>query len=140
EHRHWFGEKLLDNRSIFLIAEESRTPIAALRVEERDIGIGEISINVSPEARGFGLASHLIRECVQEAAKQLNLTEVHALVKQENMPSRRAFENAGFALSGITGVRGFQAARYIRQVVLEKPPVEALPALVNEHKRADLRS
>jgi UDP-2,4-diacetamido-2,4,6-trideoxy-beta-L-altropyranose hydrolase len=140
EHRHWFGEKLLDNRSIFLIAEESRTPIAALRVEERDIGIGEISINVSPEARGFGLASHLIRECVQEAAKQLNLTEVHALVKQENMPSRRAFENAGFALSGITGVRGFEAVRYVQQVVLDKPPVEALPALVNEHKRADLRS
>ena len=131
EHRDWFHRTLSNNQSIILIAEESQTPIAVVRVEEKKPGVGEISITVSPEVRGFGLATNLIRECVYEAARELSLVEVHALIKPENIASRRAFENAGYTFSETAGVRGFEAVRYIRHVAF-KPPVEVVRTLVNE--------
>lgn len=132
EHRDWFDKSLSNNRSIILIAEESQIPIATVRVEEKKPGVGEISITVSPEVRGFGLATHLIRECVHEAARELSLVEVHALIKPENIASRRAFENADYTLTDTTEVGGVEAVRYIRQIALNKLPVEMAPTLVNE--------
>ncbi|HEX3104201.1 MAG TPA: UDP-2,4-diacetamido-2,4,6-trideoxy-beta-L-altropyranose hydrolase [Terriglobales bacterium] len=133
EHRDWLDRHLAKDRSIIFIAEESQIPVAVLRVEEKDPGVGEISITVSPEARGFGLAHHLIRGCMGRAARELNLREIHAFVKPENTASRRAFETAGYILSETTQIGGFDALRYTRLLVLKDLPVELAPILVSEH-------
>jgi UDP-2,4-diacetamido-2,4,6-trideoxy-beta-L-altropyranose hydrolase len=138
EHRDWFDKNLASNRSIISIAEESGVPIAAVRLEEKNSGVGEISITVSPEVRGFGLATHLIQKCVDEAARDLSLLEIHAFIKPENMASRRAFEHAGYTLTGTTGVTGFEAVQYVRQVAFNKVSVGALATLVNERSDANL--
>jgi RimJ/RimL family protein N-acetyltransferase len=107
-------------------------------LEEKNSGVGEISITVSPEVRGFGLATHLIQKCVDEAARDLSLLEIHAFIKPENMASRRAFEHAGYTLTGTTGVTGFEAVQYVRQVAFNKVSVGALATLVNERSDANL--
>lgn len=137
EHREWLRKKLADRRSVLLIAEESRTPIAVIRVEEKKPAIGELSINLAPEARGSGLATHLIRQCGGEAAEELNLVEVHALIKEENAASRRAFENAGYAVIERMQVGGVDAIRYVRSVAPQKFTIAKLPALASERQHAN---
>jgi len=132
EHQDWFDKKLSDNQSIILIAEEVQVPIAAARLEENKPGVGEISITISPEASGCGLAAHIIRKCGHDAARELGLAEVHALIKPGNIASRRAFENAGYTLIERTEVRGFGAFRYIRRYAFKKLPIEEGATLVNE--------
>jgi UDP-2,4-diacetamido-2,4,6-trideoxy-beta-L-altropyranose hydrolase len=133
EHRDWLDERLASDRTIIFIAEESQIPVAVLRVEEKSPGVGEISVTVSPEARGFGLAPHLIRKCGKEAAEELNFTEIHALIKSKNAASRRAFETAGYSLTAVTQKRGCEAVRYIRQIGFKTNPNELVPTLVSEH-------
>jgi UDP-2,4-diacetamido-2,4,6-trideoxy-beta-L-altropyranose hydrolase len=132
EHREWFNKNLANDGSFLLIAEESRTPIATIRVQKRKSSIGELSITLAPEVRGSGLATHLIRHCEGKAATELGLSELDALIKPENLASRRAFENAGYAASEKMQIGEASAIRYVRQVVSPKASVENVPVQAAE--------
>ncbi|MCU1270541.1 MAG: pseudaminic acid biosynthesis-associated protein PseG [Acidobacteriaceae bacterium] len=132
EHSEWFRKTLADKRSLLLIAEESRTPIAVIRVQEKKPAIGELSINLAPEVRGSGLATHLIQRCGGEAAEELSLIELYALIKEENVVSRRAFENAGYAVIERMQIGGVDAVRYFRSVAPPEFTMEKSPVLASE--------
>lgn len=57
----------------------------------------DISINVSPEERGRGVGTHVLKE-VRSWVHQQGYDDLYAEVKVENAASRKAFEAAGFVL------------------------------------------
>jgi|GEM_PF-2401302 len=67
---------------------------------------------VTPNERGQGIGSALVMRAIQEAATALNETQINALVAPDNLPSRRAFANAGFTpIERFTSV-GYRDWRY----------------------------
>jgi spore coat polysaccharide biosynthesis predicted glycosyltransferase SpsG/predicted acetyltransferase len=120
DHREWFTKNLANENSFLLMAEESGTPIGTIRVQKKKVSIGEISITMAPEVRGSGLATYLIRRCESKAATALSLSEIDALIKPENIASRRAFENAGYVASEKMQIGEVSAIRYVRKVAFPK--------------------
>jgi spore coat polysaccharide biosynthesis predicted glycosyltransferase SpsG/RimJ/RimL family protein N-acetyltransferase len=124
EHREWLDKNLADDDSLLLIAEESGTPIGTIRVQKKKPSIGEVSITMAPEVRGSGLATYLIKQCESKAETELGLSEIGALIKPENLASRRAFENAGYVASEEVQIGGVSAIRYVRKIAFPKATVE----------------
>lgn len=133
EHCEWFNKNLAHDNSLLLIAEESRSPIATIRVQKKKASMGELSITLAPEVRGSGLATYLIRNCECRAATELNLSGIEALIKPENLASRRAFENAGYVLSERAQIGKVSAIRYVRQIVSSEGIVESVTAVASEY-------
>lgn len=71
------------------IAEQDEQDVGVLRVDAD----GAVLIIVAPEARGRGVAGGMLRH--------LPRMPLFAEIKETNMPSRRAFQRAGFRRAGI---------------------------------------
>ena len=114
EHTKWLSQKLDCRKSLFLIAEEeSGSKVGQVRFD-LDGGNAVLSFSIAKEKRGRGLASPLIEAAVQELWLNSEAARVHAFVKPENIPSARAFENAGFDRAGESQVRGSVAIEFVR--------------------------
>ena len=72
-----------------------------------------LSFSIAKEKRGRGLASRY-RGWGSGALVEFRSARVHAFVKPENIPSARAFENAGFDRAGESQVRGSVAIEFVR--------------------------
>jgi UDP-2,4-diacetamido-2,4,6-trideoxy-beta-L-altropyranose hydrolase len=96
EHTLWLQRRLDDAGTLMLMAEEDGQPVGSVRVERMQSERGRISVTLASAARGRGLAGSVIEEGVQQAGSILGVSEVEAVVKRWNAPSRKAFENARF--------------------------------------------
>jgi RimJ/RimL family protein N-acetyltransferase len=67
---------------------------------DREPGYGEIGYWVAREARGRGVATRAVRLLSEWAVRELGLTRVEILVHEDNAPSRRVAEKAGFRDTG----------------------------------------
>jgi UDP-2,4-diacetamido-2,4,6-trideoxy-beta-L-altropyranose hydrolase len=94
DHVAWLGRALASPDLVLLIGEVDRRPIGVVRLERRH-GAAVMSVTVAPESRSLGLASPLIRAGLVTAA-ELAAERVEALIKEDNLASRRAFAAAGF--------------------------------------------
>ena len=98
DHDQWFAAALADHNRRLIICEHigSTRKLAVVRFDiSGDQAL--ISINLAPDMRGKGLAAGCLRAALAtfEAASD-HVTLVNAEIKEENEPSRRAFEAAGF--------------------------------------------
>ena len=102
-HVAWFNRALNDGASTLLIGEVEGEKVGMVRF---DHGVAtEVSININPLCRGRGLGHELLAEALSWAKGDLV-----AVIKDENLASRRLFERAGFELRETTDGLG----RYIR--------------------------
>ncbi|QJD77476.1 GNAT family N-acetyltransferase [Spirosoma rhododendri] len=107
-HANWFTRKLIDANAMLLVFEnEAGEPVGQVRFErkpEADMP-DEIIIGLSIDAnyRGQGLASQMIEQGCAACRAQWGDVPVHAYIKPDNRASVRAFERAGFTLSGESG-------------------------------------
>ena len=67
---------------------------------DRAPGYGEIGYWVTAAARGRGVATRATRLLADWARRELGLTRIEILPHQDNAPSRRVAEKAGFRDSG----------------------------------------
>ena len=107
-HTNWFARKLADPDTLLLIFEkETGRAIGQVRFERKPVADmpDEVIIGVSVDAsqRGKGLASQLISQGCVICRKRWGEVTIHAYIKPENQASIRAFERAGFRLSGESG-------------------------------------
>ncbi|GAB3642739.1 GNAT family N-acetyltransferase [Spirosoma arcticum] len=107
-HAAWFTRKLTDSTALLLIFEnETGEAVGQVRFERTPVADmpDEIIIGVSVDARqrGKGLASQLIELGCAACRKQWGAVTIHAYIKPDNQASVRAFERAGFKLSGESG-------------------------------------
>lgn len=96
------GHLLLSNRPVWVPALGRRVSVPGAYVWR---------VYVSPEARGRGIGTALVREAVAVARPTFGVDRVHALVAPDNVPSRRAFASVGFVRDGrytTVGVAGRQ--------------------------------
>ncbi len=95
-HVRWFKARLNDPATVYNVALDDRgEPIGQVRYELRS-DEATISISIDRKFRGCGYGSVLIRRASVDLFTQSRVRLIHAFVKPDNVPSIRAFLNAGF--------------------------------------------
>ena len=113
EHVHWFESKLQDSKCIFLIGIGSQeVPIGQVRIDV-DGNEAEISVSTDRKLRGQGYGRTLICEGSLEVFASSNVETINAYIKPDNVPSVRAFLQAGFKDAGRAMIRGHQAIHLV---------------------------
>jgi RimJ/RimL family protein N-acetyltransferase len=100
EHSAWLTAVLADPDRKLLICELGGEPIGQMRFDSIGEHRYEISIALSPAARGQGLSSHLIAFAVEQLRESHPDAAVEAHVRKGNTRSLATFRRAGFRLSG----------------------------------------
>lgn len=97
EHQAWFSARLSSGAARLYVGEDDRgRPVGQVRFERSGPGRGVVSVVVSPEFRGRGLGTALVRRGCVRARRELGLARILAYVKSDNAASRRLFEKSGF--------------------------------------------
>ncbi|HEV3446653.1 MAG TPA: UDP-2,4-diacetamido-2,4,6-trideoxy-beta-L-altropyranose hydrolase [Gemmataceae bacterium] len=110
-HEQWFAAKLNARTCILLLAENGHgTPIGQVRCDVKG-DEGTISISMAPPCRGHGQGTRAIRKAAALLFARHGLTVLHALIREGNVASLRAFTHAGFREAEDTTVRGHRAKR-----------------------------
>jgi len=100
-HLAWLSDAIRDPRRLLRLMVVGCSPVAAVRFDlltDRDDS-AEVSIVVAPEARGQGYGGVALAEGHRVVyATWPAVLEVLAVVSEDNQPSRRLFEQAGYIL------------------------------------------
>lgn len=112
-HRAWFAARLADPHCLFLIGtDESGMPLGQARYSF-DGATATISVCLGAPSRGRGLGAALIRQACDEVFRAGRADVIHALIRRENEPSRRAFRAAGFVHDQAVEVHGQPGDRFL---------------------------
>jgi len=95
QHQHWFRSAISNPKRTFRILELGKLACGYVRLDQLKGVNASISICLSSDARGQGLAKELLREA-HDLAIQKELSEIHAEIHPENEGSIRVFESAGY--------------------------------------------
>jgi UDP-2,4-diacetamido-2,4,6-trideoxy-beta-L-altropyranose hydrolase len=118
-HVKWLEDKLLQNGSLILIAEDDEgTPVGQIRFDSLQAGEGlegdaKVDVSVAKTRRGHGLATTLIKLGMRALLRERNSNRVHAFVKPANVSSVRVFEKANFRQVGTEQVRGNAVIHFV---------------------------
>ena len=116
EHaRWWLGKLAAEDSRIWLLYEGER-PVGQIRYARDGTGTAEVSFSVAADARGRGLGTALLRLTAPLARRELGVTDLIGLVKVENEPSQRAFDQAGYTRVGPVVVHGTECLRFRSRV------------------------
>ncbi len=96
EHVEWLDAVLADPGRRLWIGQVAGRAVGQVRVDRAPDGTGLVSIGLAPEARGRGLGRALLAAGLDAAARELGIHRARAIVRADNLPSRRLFEAAGF--------------------------------------------
>ena len=95
-HQRWLRAVIQDPRRTLVIVEASPDrsawqPVGQVRLDGEQVGL-----LLSPDSRGRGLASEVLRTGLRVAVREVRPTRLTAYILEANQPSRRAFERLGF--------------------------------------------
>ena len=108
-HLAWFDEVLSNPMSVLVIGENAHgEPFGQVRFDRMTTGSisFEVSITVSPEARGQGLALQLLTAAEEYLLNAHSSVQLHAYVDKDNRVSDRLFESAGYTMEQCPKVDG----------------------------------
>jgi RimJ/RimL family protein N-acetyltransferase len=107
DHIRWFKEKLNSGTSTFyLFKTQDNIPLGQLRFDH-DRKQNWINFSIDKNFRGQGWAEVLIKMSIQKLINDKpGIREINALVKPDNMLSKRAFEKNSFQTKRTFSVRG----------------------------------
>ena len=116
-HEPWYAQRLSDpHTDLFLVVSDEGDPVGFVRFERSGDGEAEISVNLSPDRRGGGVGTTVIRMgCDQFFDARPDASLIVASIKHENIVSQRAFAKAGFVPAGEHSVRGSTVLRFERK-------------------------
>lgn len=91
-HNIWMSEKLISKNNYFYIINFEDIDIGVVRLDKKSVNIYIISIFITPEYHGNGIASKVL--------SYLNILfpsiKIEATVKSQNLRSRKLFSKAGY--------------------------------------------
>jgi len=97
EHLVWFDKVISDPKYYVVIVSEEMRPIGQVRFEKAGFNIAEVGIYLIPSSVGKGRGSQLIRQGALLAKhKWPNLQYLKAIIRKDNIRSKKAFKAAGF--------------------------------------------
>lgn len=90
EHKIWFSTKMNKETCRMFILEKDKNPLGEIRFDkENESWI--VSYSIAEKYRGMGMGKKIIKLGLEKIEGK-----VKAWVKQENIASRRVFQNLGF--------------------------------------------
>lgn len=96
DHKRWMQFNVTQGypQHLVLIADSDVGRVGVVKFDalRGDVMVYEVGITVAPEHRGRGLARHMLGE----ACGYMTEYTLDAVIRVDNIPSRRAFEAAGF--------------------------------------------
>ena len=116
-HQNWFQEKLNDENYLILIVEDDYQNFMGQVRYELKKNRAIISISISPEFRGLDLAAPIIADSAKHLFEHFEKVEfILAYIKEINIPSIKAFEQAGYVYyqQEIINDEKFLVYRYLR--------------------------
>lgn len=115
DHVEWFHSKInAPNHVIFIALDDEGTPVGQVRYTlEGNEAV--ISTSVAAHSRGRGFGSIMIHRADQKLFATLDVKVIHAYIKPDNDPSKRAFTSAGYFYLEQTPVQDQTASHYIRK-------------------------
>lgn len=98
EHRTWFGNKIRNENSIYLIMEDSlQNELGSIRIDLAENREGIISYLIDPYYHGRGYGKEILRLLENYILEnELNVQRLTGYVVPENIASMKIFENLGF--------------------------------------------
>jgi pseudaminic acid synthase len=95
QHRAFLAASLEGTERLLFVAEADGRPVGTVRLDRRPVATLEVSLTVAPDERKKGFAASLLRAADGEAVR-LGATRLVAVLRPSNVPSRKAFEAAGY--------------------------------------------
>jgi RimJ/RimL family protein N-acetyltransferase len=117
DHCRWFTGKLQGPGCVIYIAvDEADRPLGQVRFDRLD-GLDEavVDVSIDPLQRGAGLGPILLQRGLNRYFSETPDRLVHALIKEDNVRSQKAFAKAGFVLHGKKTVHGCPCLHLVRQ-------------------------
>lgn len=97
EHEAWFSRALVDPELLFHVAELDGEVVGQLRYKRAPGNACAVSISLSPEARGKGVASRLLKEGDSRCFSAWSEIErIEAEISPHNTASAKVFSRAGY--------------------------------------------
>lgn len=114
DHTMWFNRAITDPlRAIYIGQAQAdfASSVGMCRFDvDPQLSTAEVSINLNPDHRGKKLSKHLLLESVRKFRDDFpSVTQVTALIKESNIPSKKLFLAAGFAPVSVTDEVGSYA-------------------------------
>lgn len=96
DHLIWY-DKVLKNDSIvlYIITDDKNVFLGQVRYNIQ-FKYAEISISLIDEVKGKGLGIDILLKIQEMIKKDKNINSIRAIIKNENKPSIRLFERAGY--------------------------------------------
>ena len=97
DHLDWLYRVLADAARTLFVVEHVGEPVGTVRFDRSSAGMWEVSVTLAPQARGRGLAEHVLA-CAEEAWRRGSprSAALLAFVRPENTASERLFAAAGY--------------------------------------------
>jgi len=97
EHKQWFESKIKDENCLMLIFIDSECiEVGQVRIQKEDKMEAVIGISIAKNQRGKGLAKEMLIKACDFFLKANSEYSINAYIKETNLTSKYAFENAGF--------------------------------------------
>ena len=115
-HKAWFMNRIAQNNGLYLLffADAApQEPVGQVRVDVKDEGL-VVGILTAPAHRGKGYAYEMLRLLADlHQQGQFGNEPLRAWIMDRNLPSRKAFEAAGFRYSSSSVTDGIPSALYL---------------------------
>jgi RimJ/RimL family protein N-acetyltransferase len=112
DHTQWYHNQLKKEKTYLLIldveTETGSAPVGNIKFDSD----GVIGISLDAAYRGKGLGALLINKGLEYIATTKQYPSIFAFIKESNTSSRTIFEQAGFAFTKMTEVRGVPCLEY----------------------------
>ena len=115
-HKKWF-ESVLDNEAYFMciFQNEKKEDIGQVRIQKQKDKEALIGISIDSNHRGKGYAKEALILATDLFLKSNTGFLINAYIKEANLNSKLAFENAGFHFINMIEYENFKSYHFIKK-------------------------
>ncbi|WP_375542665.1 GNAT family N-acetyltransferase [Aestuariispira ectoiniformans] len=111
-HERWFANKMASDRCRIYIAEDGAgQPVGQIRFDLVHEDRAEVAVYTDPHQRGRGLGAGIIQQGTVKFVECVPVKAIDAIIKVENLRSRKAFLKAGYKEIGQECIQGRKCYR-----------------------------
>jgi RimJ/RimL family protein N-acetyltransferase len=112
-HKKWFEEKIADSSCHLLVFENGKKQaVGQVRIQENNNNKAIIGVSIDKNHRGKKHAKHILKSASEYFLKLKPNFNLSAYIKEENVISKKVFENAGYHFHEMLSYKGFNSFHY----------------------------
>lgn len=116
DHKKWFEERISDSSCNLLVFQDSEEKsVGQVRIQKEKNKEAVIGISIDKNHRGKKYAMQMLKSASAYFLKLHPDFIINAYIKEENIGSKKAFENAGYRFNQMLVYKGFRSLHYINK-------------------------